>query len=254
MSKGRKREKSGHIRDLLLAILRKNDCIMYRAELLQELINRIAPEVGKKARKKAKRCLDDAERDGIIVIEGDIVVLPRCIHMKEVVEGLDILLYTLNYVETSLPIHIPRNVVESYDKIGSWTSIYRCHEYVDYLNSKGINVVSIEGVERHLKMALEHLITSEQSVKELLRYVISREDEDYKVLDLTDQKVVEFIKLLDELRDKVRMWGGTIGGCCRECVKLKLCSETAMDSGVKAVEVFIKMLLSAVCTFQFQIR
>jgi hypothetical protein len=254
LSVSKKRVKKGHVRGLLLDILKEKGCIVYRNALIQELANRLAQLYGEeRARKKAQICLRDAERDGAVWIEGDKVILPSCIHEKEVVKGLGILVHTLQ-----LAIGTP---------IGS---LENC---LEYLAKQGFNIRTVEEVKDLLRHALEHLATWRGDVRKLLEHTYAlwdalkrldpsspwfEKDQD-KARKLEEYVNVyrgsdkELVMLVTRLEYEVREWGKNIGGYCRKCVELGLCSKDVVTNEItNLVDNFVEVLLEKACRYEIK--
>jgi hypothetical protein len=249
LSVSKKRDKKGHVRGLLLDILKEKGCIAYRNALIQELVNRLAQLYDEKtARRKAQICLRDAERDGVVWIEGDKVILPSCIHEKEVVEGLGILVVTLE-----LAMQNPIGSLEN---------------YLEYLAKKGFNIRTVEEAKDLLRYALEHLATWREDVRKLLEhtYVLwdalkhldprspwFEKDRDKarqleEIVNTYRNSDKDLMMLINKLEREVRRWGKSIGGYCRKCVELGLCSKDVVTREVtNLVDNFIEDLLEKTC-------
>lgn len=254
LSVSKKRVKKGHVRGLLLDILKEKGCIAYRNALIQELANRLAQLYGEeKARRKAQICLRDAVEDRVVRIEGDKVILPSCIHEKEVVKGLGILVHTLQLAMQS--------------PIGS------LENYLEYLVKQGFNIVTVEEAKDLLRHALEHLATWRDDVRKLLErtYALwdalkrldprlpwferdrdkARQLEEYVNVYRGSDK--ELAMLVTRLEYEVREWGKNIGGYCRKCVELGLCSKDVVtDEVTNLVDNFIEVLLEKVRRYEIK--
>jgi hypothetical protein len=245
-----------NVRRDMLEILVRNNCSMDRKELIDRTVDVVynrycitLPEDERKkcreeAYEKAKTCLRDAIADGVVQVRGNKVVLPRCIHIREVSEGLKALLLTLEYV-SPVHYHILQADIEAETKFQH--CIRGCRDYLEYLRGRGINAEIVEDVANILKVLLEHLLTSKPFIKELLRHVI-RKEEPYLVLDLSGEEAVKFRSVLGELRSEEAVQRIMVEGCCRRCVSLGLCNKCDVgEDDVKTIEVFIKMLLAVAC-------
>jgi len=245
------------VRPYMLRILMENDCSMDREKLIDKVVDEVykrycikypddkRENCREEAYEKAKTCLRDALADGVVLVTGNKIILPRCIHMKEVSKSLKILLYTLEYVPFT-KLHIPQVDIES-ERFQLY--LHKCHDYLEYLRHKDIDVEIVKDIEDLLKILLEHLITSKLFTMELLSNVIRKENH-HVVLDLASEAALKLKSMLSELRSEEAVQRMLTEGCCKKCVNLGLCSRCDVDRDIiEIVEVFIKMLLGAACKF-----
>jgi chaperonin cofactor prefoldin len=221
-------------RDYLLDFLEENNCVMNEKELLDKLAS-IYKKFGvsqEEAHDRAYTCLKNAVRAGAVKRFTGKVINLRCRHERDVVKGLRILLYTLDILESRRSS--------------------RLEEYKEKLYQM-FNIISLKEAERLMKIALEHLITSEEcqvrAVRLLETKVIVSQNEGRVMID--PEVLNELKDLVVEMLPEVESWK-SIGGCCRECIKTNLCGKCSItDEYAKIVEAVVSVMLENVSRFEF---
>jgi hypothetical protein len=218
-------------RDYLLDFLEENNCVMNEKELLDKLAS-IYKKFGvsqEEAYDRAYTCLKNAVRATAVKrFKGKVIHL-RCRHEKDIVKGLRILLYTLDILESRRS--------------------YRLEEYKEGLRQM-FNIISLKEAERLMKIALEHLITSEERQIQVVRLLETKVSRNEGRVMIDSEALNKLKDLIVEILPEVESWK-SIGGCCRECIKMNLrgkCSIT--DEYARIVEAVVSVMLENMSRFE----
>jgi len=240
----KKRMKGG--RKILLAFLESKGCSAYVNEVLSEL------EKFFRDREKARECLYDTVRAGLVRVEGNVVCYDDCIHKRRLVKGLEILLHLLRELRSAL-VKNPHTLPDQRE----------CYEFELSLLNK-YDVKNLDEAAGLMKIALEHLITSGY-----MEYKLEYKERPITIdnhlvvetpalarivknLNVRIEDIHELERSINEASENVGDWKENIGGCCEECVDRGLCGKdpAGLEEIKEIAERVVNLLISRMCVWK----
>ena len=237
----KKRMKGG--RKILLAFLESKGCSANVLKVMDKL------EKFFKDREKARECLYDTVRAGLVRVEGNVVCYDDCIHKRRLVKGLEILLHLLRELRSVL-VKYPHTLPDQRE----------CYEFEQELLNK-YDVKNLDEAAGLMKIALEHLITSgyleyRERLITIDNYHLVVETPALarivKNLNVRIEDIHELERSINEASKKVGYWKENIGGCCEECVDRGLCGKdpAGLEEIKEIAERVVNLLISRMCVWR----